>query len=148
MSSLYTCLRKYPHKVKYVGYCLAKTPKHWKVVVIGYGSVNRRDLTTAVSVVSTEDIGKRPIMSAAQALQGKAAGVQVVQPSGEPGAGMSIRVRGATSVQASNEPLYVVDGMPTDNISDLSPNDIESMQVLKDASSASIYGQELQMVWY
>jgi TonB-linked SusC/RagA family outer membrane protein len=143
-------------QISYIGYLSQEVPTQGKnmldivlredtqaleeVVVIGYGSVNRRDLTTAVSVVSTEDIGKRPIMSAAQALQGKAAGVQVVQPSGEPGAGMSIRVRGATSVQASNEPLYVVDGMPTDNISDLSPNDIESMQVLKDASSASIYG--------
>ncbi len=73
-------------------------------------------------------------------LQGKAAGIQVVQPSGAPGEGMSIRVRGATSVQASNEPLYIVDGMPNDNISSLSPADIESMQVLKDASSAAIYG--------
>ena len=111
-----------------------------EVVVIGYGSMKRKDITTAVSVVSTADIDERPIIDAVQALQGKAAGIQVVQPSGAPGEGMSIRVRGATSVQASNEPLYIVDGMPNDNISSLSPADIESMQVLKDASSAAIYG--------
>ena len=70
----------------------------------------------------------------------EAAGIQVVQPSGMPGSGVTIRVRGATSVQASNEPLYVVDGLPSDDISNISPNDIESMQILKDASSASIYG--------
>lgn len=111
-----------------------------EVVVIGYGQMKRKDITTAVSVVSTKDIDERPIVSAAQALQGKAAGIQVVQPSGAPGSGLSVRVRGATSVQASNEPLYVVDGMPTDEISSLSPGDIESLQVLKDASSAAIYG--------
>ena len=111
-----------------------------EVVVIGYGSMKRKDITTAVSVVSTSDIDERPIVDAAQALQGKAAGIQVVQPSGAPGSGMSIRVRGATSVQASNEPLYIVDGMPSDDISGLNPGDIESMQVLKDASSAAIYG--------
>lgn len=111
-----------------------------EVVVIGYGSMKRKDITTSVSVVSTSDIDERPLIDAAQALQGKAAGVQVVQPSGAPGTGMSIRVRGATSVQASNEPLYVVDGIPSDNISGLSPNDIETIQVLKDASSAAIYG--------
>ena len=109
-------------------------------VVIGYGAVKRKDLTTAVSVVSTEDIDNRPIISAGSALQGKAAGVQVVQPSGMPGSGISIRVRGATSVQASNEPLYVIDGRPADDISNLSPDDIESIQVLKDASSSAIYG--------
>ena len=109
-------------------------------VVVGYGTIQRRDITTAVSVVSTEDIDSRPIVSAASALQGRAAGVQVIQPSGMPGTSLSIRVRGATSVQASNEPLYVVDGVPMDDISNLSPGDIESMQVLKDASSSAIYG--------
>ena len=102
--------------------------------------MKRKDITTAVSVVSTADIEERPIMTAAQAIQGKAAGIQVVQPSGMPGSGVTIRVRGATSVQASNEPLYVVDGLPSDDISNISPNDIESMQILKDASSAAIYG--------
>ena len=111
-----------------------------EVVVIGYNTVKKKDLTTAVAIVSTEDINERPIISAAQALQGRAAGVQVVQPSGQPGSELSIRVRGATSIQAGNEPLYVVDGLPMTTISNLSANDIESMQVLKDASSAAIYG--------
>ncbi len=87
-----------------------------EVVVIGYGSVKRKDVTTAVSTVSTKDLDQRPIVSAAQALQGKAAGVSVMQPSGEPGGGMSIRVRGTTSFNGSNDPLYVVDGVPVDNI--------------------------------
>ena len=110
------------------------------VVVIGYGSVKRRDVTTAVSTVSTKDLNQRPIVSAAQALQGKAAGVSVTSPNGAPGGEMSIRVRGTTSFNGSNEPLYVVDGVPVDNIKFLSPNDIESMSILKDASSAAIYG--------
>ncbi len=111
-----------------------------EVVVIGYGVQKRKDLTTAVSSVSTEDLDMRPITSAAQAIQGKAAGVQVIQPNGRPGAGMVIRVRGTTSMNASNDPLYVVDGVPTNNIDFLSANDIESMQIMKDASSAAIYG--------
>lgn len=109
-------------------------------VVIGYGSVQRKDLTTAVSIVSIDDIEQRPIVSAVQALQGRAAGVTVVQPSGMPGSALTVRVRGTTSVQASNEPLYVVDGVPMDDISHISADDIESMQVLKDASSSAIYG--------
>lgn len=111
-----------------------------EVVVIGYGTQRKADLTTAVSVVDEKSIKDRPIISAAQALQGKAAGVQVVQPSGKPGIGLSVRVRGATSVLAGNEPLYVVDGVPTTDIKGLNPNDIASMSVLKDASSAAIYG--------
>lgn len=111
-----------------------------EVVVIGYGSMKKKDLTTAVSSVSGKEIQERPIISAAQALQGKAAGVQVIQPSGKPGVGMTVRVRGATSLNSGNEPLYVVDGIPTNDISNLNPTDIESMQILKDASSAAIYG--------
>ena len=111
-----------------------------EVVVIGYGSVKRKDVTTAISSVSTKDLDMRPIVSAGQAIQGKAAGVSVIQPNGTPGGEMSIRVRGTTSMNGSNDPLYVVDGVPVDNIKFLSPNDIESMQILKDASSASIYG--------
>ena len=111
-----------------------------ELVVIGYGAVKRRDVTTAVSTVSTEDLLERPIISAAQAIQGKAAGVQVIQPNGQPGAGMVVRVRGNTSITASNDPLYVVDGIPTNDINFLAPADIESMQILKDASSAAIYG--------
>ncbi|WP_372652324.1 SusC/RagA family TonB-linked outer membrane protein, partial [Draconibacterium sp.] len=111
-----------------------------EVVVIGYGSVARKDVTTAVSTVSTKEINERPIVSAAQAIQGKAAGVNVYQPSGAPGGEMVIRVRGTTSFNGSNSPLYVVDGVPVDNLNFLSPMDIASMQILKDASSAAIYG--------
>ncbi len=111
-----------------------------EVVVIGYGSVKKRDVTTGITTVSTKDLDQRPIVSADQALQGKAAGVSVIKPNGLPGEGMVIRVRGTTSMNSSNDPLYVVDGVTLDNISFLSANDIESMQVLKDASSAAIYG--------
>lgn len=111
-----------------------------EVVVIGYGSVKRKDVTTSISSVSTKDLDQRPILSAAQAMQGKAAGVSVVATSGEPGATLSIRVRGTTSMNGSNDPLYVVDGVPMTDIKFLSANDIESMQILKDASSAAIYG--------
>lgn len=110
------------------------------VVVIGYGSVKRKDVTTAISSVSTKDLEKRPIVNVGQAIQGKAAGVSVTQPSGAPGGEMSIRVRGTTSFNASNSPLYVVDGVPVDNIKFLAPNDIQDIQILKDASSAAIYG--------
>ncbi len=111
-----------------------------EVVVIGYGSVKRKDVTTAISSVSSKDIENRPLISAAQALQGKAAGVAVTSPNGAPGGEMSIRVRGTTSFNGSNDPLYVVDGVPVDNINFLSPGDIENIQILKDASSAAIYG--------
>lgn len=111
-----------------------------EVVVIGYGSVKRKDLTTAVSTVGEEALSNRPIISAAQAIQGKAPGVSVQMPSGAPGSGMTVRVRGTSSFNGSNEPLYVVDGVPVDNINFLSPSDIENMQILKDASSAAIYG--------
>lgn len=111
-----------------------------QVVVIGYGTQKKKDLTTAVVVVDGTAIQDRPLVSAAEALQGKAAGVQVIQPSGKPGGDISVRVRGATSVVAGNEPLYVVDGVPTTDIRGLNPADIASMTVLKDAASASIYG--------
>lgn len=111
-----------------------------EVVVIGYGSVKRKDVTTAISSVSTKDLDQRPIVSAGQAIQGRAAGVSVIQPNGAPGGELSIRVRGTTSFNGSNDPLYVVDGVPVDNLNFLSPNDISSMQILKDASSAAIYG--------
>ncbi|HEY3387657.1 MAG TPA: TonB-dependent receptor [Saprospiraceae bacterium] len=111
-----------------------------EVVVIGYGVQKKKDLTTAVVTVDQEAIKDRPIVSPAEALQGKAAGVQVVQYSGKPGSDVSVRVRGSTSVLAGNEPLYVVDGVPTTDIRGLNPNDVASMTVLKDASSAAIYG--------
>ncbi|MGK6350556.1 SusC/RagA family TonB-linked outer membrane protein [Parapedobacter sp. DT-150] len=110
------------------------------VVVIGYGSVKRKDVTTAISSVSMDDLNERPIVSATQAIQGRAAGVAVIQPNGAPGGETSIRIRGTTSFNGSNDPLYVVDGVPVDNINFLSPQDIADMQILKDASSAAIYG--------
>lgn len=111
-----------------------------QVVVVGYGSQRKRDLTGSVSVVTAADIANRPIVNTGEALQGKAAGVQVTSVSGKPGAGLSIRIRGSSSISAGNEPLYVVDGIPMTDISTFSPNDIESISILKDAASASIYG--------
>lgn len=111
-----------------------------EVVAIGYGSVKRKDVTTAVSTVSTEDLDTRPIVSAAEGMQGKAAGLQISQASGQPGASPTVRVRGTTSLNGSNSPLYVVDGVPLTSIDFLSADDIADMQVLKDASSAAIYG--------
>jgi TonB-linked SusC/RagA family outer membrane protein len=111
-----------------------------EVVVIGYGTVKKGDLTTAISTISNKEIDYRPIISAAQAIQGKAAGVMVAQPNGSPDSELTIRVRGTTSFNGSNSPLYVVDGVPVDNLKFLPPTDIESMQILKDASSAAIYG--------
>ncbi|MDO5608602.1 MAG: TonB-dependent receptor [Capnocytophaga sp.] len=111
-----------------------------EVVVIGYGTQRRGDVTTAITSVSTKDLDERPVTSAAAAIQGRAAGVQVVQPSGAPGAGFSVRIRGNTSISASNDPLYVVDGVPVQDISGIAPTDIQDMQILKDASSAAIYG--------
>lgn len=111
-----------------------------EVVAIGYGSVKRKDVATAVSSVSAEDLATRPIVSAVQGMQGKAAGLQISQASGTPGATPTIRVRGTTSLNGSNNPLFVVDGVPMTDISFLEANDIDNMQVLKDASSAAIYG--------
>ncbi|WP_460486076.1 SusC/RagA family TonB-linked outer membrane protein [Capnocytophaga sp. HP1101] len=111
-----------------------------EVVVVGYGTQKRGDVTTAITSVKTEDLDQRPVTSAAQAIQGRAAGIQVVQPNGAPGAGLAVRIRGNTSISASNDPLYVVDGIPVQDISGIAPTDIENMQVLKDASSAAIYG--------
>ncbi len=110
------------------------------VVVVGYGTQRKADLTGAVSVVTSKDIANRPIIDAGEALQGKAAGVQVTSNSGKPGAGLSIRIRGASSISAGNDPLYIVDGIPTTDISEYNPSDIESISILKDAASASIYG--------
>ena len=111
-----------------------------EVVAIGYGTAKRKDLTTAISSVTTRDIDQRPIISAAQAIQGRAAGVSVVEPNGAPGGETVIRVRGLTSMNLSNSPLYVVDGVPVDNLNFLAPTDIADIQIMKDASSTAIYG--------
>jgi len=111
-----------------------------EVVVVGYGTQVKKDLTTAVVSVSSKDIQNQPITNPLQAIQGKAAGVQVNSQSGKPGAGISISIRGNTSITGSNSPLYVIDGVTSRDASFINPNDIESMTILKDASAAAIYG--------
>ncbi len=111
-----------------------------EVVVIGYTSVVRKDLTGAVGSVSGAALAAVPVTSAAVALQGKIAGVQVTTVDGAPGADVNIRVRGGTSVTQTNEPLYIVDGFQVDNINDIPPTDITSIDILKDASLTAIYG--------
>lgn len=131
-----------------------------EVVVVGYGAVKKDDLTGAVTVLTTEDFNKGVITSPEELISGRAAGVQVTQTSGEPGAGVNFRIRGTSSVRANNNPLFVVDGVPlsgentsaSGNLSGLggaparnplnflNPNDIASINVLKDASATAIYG--------
>lgn len=111
-----------------------------EVVVIGYGTSKRRDLTGAVSSVSGKDIAAVPVVNAAQALAGKLPGVNVISQDGRPDAEISIRVRGGGSISQSNDPLFIVDGFPVGSISDIPANQIESIDVLKDASSTAIYG--------
>lgn len=112
-----------------------------ELVVVGYGAVERRDITGSVSSVSSQDIQEVPISDAGQALQGRAAGVVALSSGNRPGQGMTIRVRGRRSLTASNEPLFVVDGIPLEGgINDINPRDIQSMEVLKDASATAIYG--------
>lgn len=121
-------------------YLTADTKSLSDVIVIGYGSQNKKDLTGAVSQITSKDIEDRPITRVEQAMQGHMAGVQVRTTTGEPGAALQIRVRGSASVNGSNDPLYVVDGVPVDNLDDINPDDIASLNVLKDAASTAIYG--------
>lgn len=111
-----------------------------EVVVVGYTSKARKDLTGSVGSISGAKLAVVPVTSAAVALQGKISGVQVTTVDGQPGADVNIRVRGGTSVTQSNEPLYIVDGFQVDNINDIPPGDIASIDVLKDASLTAIYG--------
>lgn len=114
-----------------------------EVVVVGYGTKSRKNITGAISSVKGEEIAKMPVQNVAQALQGRIAGMQVTMPDGTPGAEPSLRIRGGTSITQSNEPLYVVDGVAqTGGLGFLDTMDIESMDVLKDASSTSIYGAQ------
>lgn len=112
-----------------------------EVVVIGYGTARRRDLTGAVGTVKADDIKNIPVTTAAQAITGKVAGVNVVTQSGAPGADINITVRGGTSITQGTSPLYVVDGFQMENaLRNVDINDIESIEVLKDASATAIYG--------
>jgi TonB-linked SusC/RagA family outer membrane protein len=111
------------------------------VVVVGYSTVKRKDLTGSVSSVSAKQLKDFPLSSAAEALQGKLAGVQVISTEGAPGAEILVRVRGGGSITQDNSPLYIVDGVQVENaLSVLSPQDIASVDVLKDASTTAIYG--------
>ncbi|GAB3641470.1 TonB-dependent receptor [Spirosoma arcticum] len=123
-----------------------------EVVVTGYGAQSKRNLTGNIARVASRDIENIPVPSVEQAIQGKVAGVQITSLNGKVGQGLQIRVRGNSSVTASSQPLYVVDGIPitsgdqssttapTNPIADLNPNDIESLEILKDASASAIYG--------
>lgn len=124
------------------------------VVVVGYGTQKQKEITNSIVKVKGEDIQNIPVASPEALLQGRAAGVQVTQNGGQPGGGVTVRIRGNTSINAGNNPLYVVDGVPinsenlsTDNrgneinpLADINASDIESMEILKDASAAAIYG--------
>lgn len=110
-----------------------------EVVVIGYGTVRRKDLTGSVASVSNKDISNAPVINVAQALQGKLPGVNVISQDGRPDADISIRVRGGGSISQSNQPLILIDGIPG-TISDIPADLVESIDVLKDASSTAIYG--------
>jgi len=110
------------------------------VVVIGYGSVKKKDLTGSVATVNSETLQAVPVANASEALTGKMPGVQITTTEGSPDADVKIRVRGGGSITQSNDPLYIVDGFPVDGIGDIPANDIEDITVLKDASSTAIYG--------
>ncbi|MBW2961770.1 SusC/RagA family TonB-linked outer membrane protein [Mesonia aestuariivivens] len=119
----------------------AETNQLEELVIVGYSQVSREELTSAVSSVNQEQIKDMPVNSAAEAIQGRLAGVRVTQSEGAPGAEVNIRVRGGTSITQDNSPLYIVDGIQVDNaLSILSPQEIETIDVLKDAASTSIYG--------
>ena len=120
-----------------------------EVVLIGYGSVQKEDLTGAADLITTEDFNQGPLVSAQQLITGKIAGVSVTSASGAPGEGQVIRIRGNGSLSLSSNPLFVVDGIPLNDggvggtrnpLNLINPNDIESMVVLKDASATAIYG--------
>jgi TonB-linked SusC/RagA family outer membrane protein len=126
-----------------------------EVVVIGYGSQSKRDITSSVSSISSKEIREIPVVGLDQTIQGRAPGVVVINNTGEPGGGVTMRIRGASTIGSGSDPLFVVDGIPLDNeqtgnrnvgearvngISQINPADIESMEILKDAAATAIYG--------
>ena len=110
------------------------------MVLIGYGSQRRKDITSAISTVSVSDVSERPIVSAAEVLAGKSPGIRVLQPSGKPGSDFTVFVRGIASLTGNTQPLYVIDGVVSYDTHTLDPNTIQSISILKDASAAGIYG--------
>ena len=113
-----------------------------EVVIIGYGSQLKKDVTGSVSTIDGESFESRPNTQVGSLLQGQSAGVQVQSNSGDPSGGFSVRIRGTSSILAGSEPLYVVDGVPTNDTRSINPSDIDTITVLKDASSAAIYGAQ------
>ena len=111
-----------------------------EVVAIGYGTMKKSDLTGSIAQVKGEILNSIPSTNVLQAISGRTAGVQVLQNTGAPGANVSVRIRGANSIMGSNEPLYVIDGFPTSSVNAINNSDIESMEILKDASAIAIYG--------
>ncbi|HEV7380978.1 MAG TPA: TonB-dependent receptor plug domain-containing protein, partial [Dyadobacter sp.] len=112
-----------------------------EVVVVGYGSQLKKEITGSVQTVKSEELKDIPVSQVTQKLQGRLAGVQINQTTGKPGQGMSVRIRGQVSVSAGSDPLYVIDGFPiTGNIGAMNPDEIEDISILKDAASTSLYG--------
>ena len=111
-----------------------------EVVVIGYGTVRKRDLTGSVTSIKSDEIREIPAQSPLESIQGKVAGADITRGSGSSSSGINIRIRGNRSIGASNGPLFIVDGVQTGNIDNINPNNIESIEFLKDASSTAIYG--------
>jgi TonB-linked SusC/RagA family outer membrane protein len=143
-------------EISFVGYLTAEYPLRGRdnftinlqqdtrslgdVVIVGYGEQRKRDVTGAISTVKSEEIAKRPLVRVEQALQGTTPGVAVQSANGMPGTPLSVRIRGVNSITGSNEPLYVIDGYIGANLGSISPSDIESLEILKDASATAIYG--------
>ena len=126
-----------------------------EVVVIGYGTVKKEDLTGSVSTVRADQLNKGAVTSPAEMLKGKSAGVVITDGDGAPGSGSTIRIRGGSSLHAQNSPLIVIDGLPitnegisgvADQLSSINPSDIETFTVLKDASATAIYGSRASTV--
>lgn len=116
-----------------------------EVVVVGYGSITKRSVSTAMSTVKGASISDMPTSNVTQSLSGLSAGISLQQTSGEPGAAPSIRIRGAGSINSGNDPLYVIDGYPTTDaelFNNINPSDIDDIQILKDAASSAIYGSK------
>ncbi|WGH76929.1 TonB-dependent receptor [Tenacibaculum tangerinum] len=113
-----------------------------EIVVVGYGSQQKKDITGSVASIDTKYFESRPNVQVGDLLQGQTAGVQLLSNSGKPSSGFSLRIRGTSSINAGNEPLYVVDGVPTDDTRSINPSDIDKISVLKDAASAAIYGTQ------
>ena len=117
-----------------------KVKEEKEVVVVGYGAMKKKQLTMAVSTINANTFSEKPVVNVAQAMQGNATGVQVVQSSGKPGGAFDVRIRGISSINSGNSPLYVIDGIQTTSMDGINVADITSIQILKDATATAIYG--------